>query len=120
MSSSRSTTHTCKCGSQFTRLDALKRHAASSCAAASPVKVPCPYCDRYQYSYLRRDHLLQHLKRFHKFSDKAIEWHKSRGSQNQPAQENLTVAALGTSFPPPLPLDGQSDEFSQWFGGENL
>ncbi|KAI1471031.1 uncharacterized protein F4812DRAFT_164239 [Daldinia caldariorum] len=55
------------CGAQFSRLDALKRHVNAK--LRNTASYPCEYCKRHQGAngFHRLDHLVQHLKGFHKF-----------------------------------------------------
>lgn len=64
----------CSCGNTFARSDALNRH----CEALSPAgdgKYPCTSCKshRGKHAFHRRDHLIQHLRGYHKFDFKAVE-----------------------------------------------
>ncbi|RYP57665.1 hypothetical protein DL770_010611 [Monosporascus sp. CRB-9-2] len=56
----------CICGSKFTRLDALNRHITNKSSDAP--QYPCGYCYRHQGTngFRRYDHLVQHLKGYHK------------------------------------------------------
>ncbi|KAI1318282.1 hypothetical protein F5Y16DRAFT_392082 [Xylariaceae sp. FL0255] len=70
----------CLCGSRFGRLDVLTRHIKSK--INSNPEHPCPHCDRYQGSraFQRYDHLVQHLRTFHKLDQEAIVKLKRHGS----------------------------------------
>ncbi|OTB13450.1 hypothetical protein K445DRAFT_319998, partial [Daldinia sp. EC12] len=58
--------YACICGIRFSRLDAFKRHAKAQSTNMPPY--PCGYCQRHQGAkgFHRLDHLVQHLKGFHK------------------------------------------------------
>jgi hypothetical protein len=57
----------CSCGKTFARLDVLNRHH-DSLGVGTP-KYPCSYCKRHRgkNGFRRRDHLLQHIRGYHKF-----------------------------------------------------
>ncbi|KAI1388506.1 uncharacterized protein F4822DRAFT_403002 [Hypoxylon trugodes] len=63
----------CSCGKTFSRIDSLTRHCASFCKGGN--LFPCKYCKAYRgnHSFTRRDHLVQHLGGYHKFSPEEIE-----------------------------------------------
>ncbi|KAI1213746.1 uncharacterized protein F4807DRAFT_456293 [Annulohypoxylon truncatum] len=65
----------CICGAKYTRLDALNRHITDKSPNAP--KYPCEYCyDRQgDNGFARRDHLIQHLKNFHRIvtADKLLQ-----------------------------------------------
>ncbi|KAI2611677.1 uncharacterized protein GGS25DRAFT_483632 [Hypoxylon fragiforme] len=63
----------CSCGNTFARSDALNRH----CKTLSPAgdgKYPCTSCKshRGKHAFRRKDHLIQHLRGYHKFDFKAV------------------------------------------------
>ncbi|KAI0550636.1 hypothetical protein F4679DRAFT_199891 [Xylaria curta] len=70
----------CLCGNLFSRLSTIKRHLNSKAAASTTSSVvtkhTCPLCpeDGGEKSFNGHDHLLQHLRVFHKLSDKGIEY----------------------------------------------
>ncbi|KAK1516011.1 hypothetical protein CPAR01_16534 [Colletotrichum paranaense] len=57
----------CSCGKNFARLDVLYRHLDSM--GTDLPKFPCPFCKshRGENGFRRRDHLLQHVRGYHKF-----------------------------------------------------
>ncbi|KAI2624658.1 hypothetical protein GGS26DRAFT_206714 [Hypomontagnella submonticulosa] len=57
----------CSCGAKFVRQDASDRHCNSFSKDAR--RFPCPICKRYRgnQAFRRRDHLLQHLRGYHKY-----------------------------------------------------
>ena len=61
----------CGCGCQFTRSDALTRHLNTYSNGAP--KYPCNYCKHHRgpNGFRRRDHLLQHLRGYHKLDAEA-------------------------------------------------
>ncbi|KAI1635971.1 hypothetical protein F4809DRAFT_641955 [Biscogniauxia mediterranea] len=63
--------HDCVCGVRFTRSDALQRHITCKSKSVTP-QYPCRFCNRHQgdKAFLRRDHLAQHLKIYHKIENK--------------------------------------------------
>ncbi|KAI0133330.1 hypothetical protein F4776DRAFT_671343 [Hypoxylon sp. NC0597] len=56
----------CTCGAKFSRLDALTRHVSAH--SGDFPQHPCEYCTRHQgiNGFHRHDHLIQHLKEYHK------------------------------------------------------
>ncbi|KAK3943556.1 CROL alpha [Diplogelasinospora grovesii] len=56
----------CKCGAKFARVDVLNRHLES--LGTDIPKHPCPYCKsrRGKNGFRRRDHLIQHIRGYHK------------------------------------------------------
>ncbi|KAJ2997327.1 hypothetical protein NUW58_g682 [Xylaria curta] len=60
----------CACGVVFTRLYTLERHIQGADKQRVP-GYPCHECPAYQgkNGFRRKDHLVQHLKFFHKYSD---------------------------------------------------
>ncbi|KAI1842763.1 hypothetical protein JX266_011084 [Neoarthrinium moseri] len=74
----------CACGVKFARLDVLHRHI-DSYANAMP-KFPCSFCKRHRErrGFRRRDHLVQHLRGYHKFDSKEI-------NQAVPAARERTI-----------------------------
>ncbi|KAI1313206.1 hypothetical protein F5Y03DRAFT_338402 [Xylaria venustula] len=61
----------CQCGKEFTRLYTLERHIGDSKKHLVP-KYPCPHeCTAYhgKNGFRRKDHLVQHLRFFHKYKD---------------------------------------------------
>ncbi|KAI8622886.1 hypothetical protein F5Y19DRAFT_44021 [Xylariaceae sp. FL1651] len=58
----------CKCGQQFTKLYTLERHIRGFQRDSLPA-YPCEHCSAYQGTdgFKRKDHLLQHLRVFHKY-----------------------------------------------------
>ncbi|KAH8668556.1 hypothetical protein BX600DRAFT_259266 [Xylariales sp. PMI_506] len=69
--------YACFCGIFFKRLDALKRHVGSG--------GPSNKCDLCDSSFGRRDHLLQHLRAFHKVNESCIRRYRVRGGRNASA-----------------------------------
>ncbi|KZL68713.1 CROL alpha [Colletotrichum tofieldiae] len=59
--------YSCVCGKTFARLDVLNRHL-DSLGTGLP-KFPCQFCKRHRGKdgFRRRDHLLQHVRGYHKF-----------------------------------------------------
>ncbi|KAK1597649.1 uncharacterized protein LY79DRAFT_351241 [Colletotrichum navitas] len=57
----------CICGKTFARLDVLNRHL--DCLGSDLPKFPCQFCKRHRGKdgFRRRDHLLQHIRGYHKF-----------------------------------------------------
>ncbi|KXH42357.1 hypothetical protein CNYM01_03946 [Colletotrichum nymphaeae SA-01] len=57
----------CSCGKNFARLDVLNRHLDS--LGTDLPKFPCQFCKshRGENGFRRRDHLLQHVRGYHKF-----------------------------------------------------
>ncbi|KAI3558234.1 hypothetical protein CABS03_02604 [Colletotrichum abscissum] len=57
----------CSCGKNFARLDVLYRHLDSM--GTDLPKFPCQFCKshRGENGFRRRDHLLQHVRGYHKF-----------------------------------------------------
>ncbi|KAG7047855.1 AMP-binding enzyme [Colletotrichum scovillei] len=57
----------CSCGKNFARLDVLARHLDSM--GTDLPKYPCHFCKshRGENGFRRRDHLLQHVRGYHKF-----------------------------------------------------
>ncbi|KAK1688534.1 hypothetical protein BDP55DRAFT_47628 [Colletotrichum godetiae] len=57
----------CSCGKDFSRLDVLNRHLDSM--GTDMPKYPCLFCKshRDENGFRRRDHLLQHVRGYHKF-----------------------------------------------------
>lgn len=78
----------CKCGSHFTRLDALNRHITAKTSMAP--QFPCDYCYEHQgmKGFHRHDNLVQHLKVFHRIN-----------TMDKLAKDD-TVAALNTATTP--------------------
>lgn len=62
----------CACGATFSRLDVLYRHLESH--AKDLPKFPCKNCKRHRGKdgFRRRDHLVQHLRSYHKFDNEDI------------------------------------------------
>ncbi|OTB01347.1 hypothetical protein M426DRAFT_220079 [Hypoxylon sp. CI-4A] len=89
----------CTCGRNFTRLDALNRHITSE--ALNAPQFPCEYCYARQgeNGFRRRDHLVQHLKHYHKIetADKIL--------HRKPAEsEGAFPEAVGTGPQVPAPF----------------
>ncbi|RYP74511.1 hypothetical protein DL771_002985 [Monosporascus sp. 5C6A] len=63
----------CTCGVKFARVDVLNRHIRNFSKDAP--KFPCTYCKRHRgkAGFRRRDHLVQHLERYHKLDPDEIE-----------------------------------------------
>ena len=59
----------CICGSAFSRSDALSRHLKAKAPSRKLPQHPCPHCRRHRGmdGFRRRDHLIQHLRTYHKF-----------------------------------------------------
>ncbi|KAK1728165.1 uncharacterized protein BDZ83DRAFT_152344 [Colletotrichum acutatum] len=57
----------CSCGRNFARLDVLNRHLDS--LGTDLPKFPCQFCKNHRgkNGFRRRDHLLQHVRGYHKF-----------------------------------------------------
>lgn len=78
-----------KCNKTFSRRDALKRHL-NSCQANPRGKRPgidCDLCAPGAKVFSRRDHLYQHLRGFHKVSERGIDGYKTRGGRNNAVVE---------------------------------
>ncbi|KAK8039374.1 hypothetical protein PG993_007785 [Apiospora rasikravindrae] len=62
----------CACGATFSRVDVLHRHMDSY--ANDVPKFPCKFCKfhRGKHGFRRRDHLVQHLRGYHKFDEEDI------------------------------------------------
>ncbi|KAI0968697.1 hypothetical protein F4678DRAFT_481887 [Xylaria arbuscula] len=61
----------CRCGKEYTRLFSLERHISDAEKHLVP-EYPCPHeCTAHQgkNGFRRKDHLVQHLKHFHKYND---------------------------------------------------
>ncbi|KAI0599222.1 hypothetical protein F4775DRAFT_551974 [Biscogniauxia sp. FL1348] len=63
----------CKCSHEFTRLFTLERHIKSF--EKSMPEHPCDECDTYrgEKGFSRKEHLVQHLRVFHKYSPAQLE-----------------------------------------------
>ncbi|KAI1640623.1 hypothetical protein F4809DRAFT_662902 [Biscogniauxia mediterranea] len=63
----------CKCGQKFVRLFTLERHIESF--QKSMPEYPCDECDTYKGNkgFPRKDHLVQHLRVFHKYEPAQLE-----------------------------------------------
>ena len=63
----------CICGISFARIDVLYRHIDSF--SLEMPKFPCAYCKRHRgkNGFRRRDHLVQHLRGYHKFDSEQVE-----------------------------------------------
>ena len=63
----------CICGIRFARIDVLYRHIDSF--GLEMPKFPCAYCKRHRgkNGFRRRDHLVQHLRGYHKFDSEQVE-----------------------------------------------
>lgn len=63
----------CICGIRFARIDVLYRHIDSF--GLEMPKFPCAYCKRHRGKdgFRRRDHLVQHLRGYHKFDSEQVE-----------------------------------------------
>ena len=62
----------CFCGQEFTKLYSLERHVRVLGEEKHPESGhPCPKCPAYQgkNAFLRKDHLVQHYRYFHKYTD---------------------------------------------------
>ena len=69
---SRSRPCKCSCGQEFTKFYSLERHVRVCGGEKHPeFGHPCPKCPTYQgkNAFIRKDHLLQHYKYFHKYTD---------------------------------------------------
>jgi len=55
--------YTCLCTEKFSRVDNLQRHIST---LRTPPVIACPYCHE---TFPRSDHLLQHLRSYHRISD---------------------------------------------------
>lgn len=66
----------CACGKTFARIDVLNRHIDSF--SKDVLKYPCSHCKdhRVQDGFRRKDHLIQHLKGYHKFDSDSDEIRK--------------------------------------------
>ncbi|KAI0802325.1 hypothetical protein GGR55DRAFT_454953 [Xylaria sp. FL0064] len=64
--------YTCSCGIKFARNDVLLRHLKSFTKESA--KYPCTFCRRHRgkTAFRRRDHLVQHLKGYHKMEPEEI------------------------------------------------
>ncbi|KAI1199245.1 hypothetical protein F5X97DRAFT_126084 [Nemania serpens] len=60
----------CRCGQSFTRMHTLQRHIQGTQKTIVP-KYECPECPAYRAKngFKRKDHLVQHLRHFHKYGD---------------------------------------------------
>ncbi|KAI1076533.1 hypothetical protein F5B20DRAFT_555465 [Whalleya microplaca] len=67
------TPFTCRCGTKFDRTDALYRHLDKF--SKSKISWGCSFCKRHRgkRSFHRRDHLVQHLRGYHKFEPEEID-----------------------------------------------
>ncbi|KAI0845797.1 hypothetical protein F5Y00DRAFT_272703 [Daldinia vernicosa] len=63
----------CSCGERFSRPDALNRHCNSF--RKDNRSYPCNFCKRHRgrKAFGRRDHLVQHLRGYHKFDQEEID-----------------------------------------------
>ncbi|KAI1758361.1 hypothetical protein F4782DRAFT_525057 [Xylaria castorea] len=61
----------CHCGQHFTRLGSLERHVQNNTKQLDSDLYPCAGCTAYQgkNGFKRQDHLVQHLRVFHKWDD---------------------------------------------------
>lgn len=57
------------CVATFTRLDVYRRHLLQH--KDNIARFPCPHCPKYQdeNGFIRRDHLTQHLRNFHRIGE---------------------------------------------------
>ncbi|TRX94379.1 hypothetical protein FHL15_004846 [Xylaria flabelliformis] len=64
----------CHCGQNFTRLSSLERHIQNNTKQLQLDLHPCAECTTYQgrNGFKRKDHLVQHLRVFHKWDDDQI------------------------------------------------
>jgi hypothetical protein len=64
--------YACSCGVKFVRNDALKRHIASY--LKENAKYACTFCRRHRgkHAFRRKDHLVQHLRGYHKMEREEI------------------------------------------------
>jgi hypothetical protein len=55
----------CHCGKTFSRIDVLSRHVQTF---QSSSRFPCPHCEKFAgiKGFARRDHLIQHLRVYHR------------------------------------------------------
>jgi hypothetical protein len=55
----------CHCGKTFSRIDVLSRHVQTF---QSSFRFPCPHCEKFAgiKGFVRRDHLIQHLRVYHR------------------------------------------------------
>ncbi|KAI0518534.1 hypothetical protein F5B22DRAFT_599595 [Xylaria bambusicola] len=65
--------YACSCGAKFARIDALGRHIKSFLKESA--QYHCPFCKRYRgkQAFRRKDHLVQHLKGYHKTDSEEID-----------------------------------------------
>ncbi|KAI8625892.1 hypothetical protein F5Y19DRAFT_466884 [Xylariaceae sp. FL1651] len=71
--SSKHTPFACSCGVKFARVDVLHRHIKSFSKISA--QFPCTFCKRHQgkHAFRRRDHLVQHLRGYHKLESEEID-----------------------------------------------
>ncbi|GAW14799.1 hypothetical protein ANO14919_042020 [Xylariales sp. No.14919] len=89
----------CVCGDTFSRLDVLKRHISSKNKVN---EFFCPLCERD--AFFRGDHLIQHLKTFHKIPEGRIPEHFSANpSHNRPSDgDSIIPHQPMTRYPCPI------------------
>ncbi|KAI0007955.1 hypothetical protein F4779DRAFT_589272 [Xylariaceae sp. FL0662B] len=65
----------CACGAKFSRAGAFYRHFNSFNKSIYNAKYPCSFCKRHRgkHGFRRRDHLVQHLRGYHKFDAEEID-----------------------------------------------
>ncbi|KAI1497000.1 hypothetical protein F5X99DRAFT_398461 [Biscogniauxia marginata] len=63
----------CSCGAKYVRIDVFDRHIKS--LSKDGPRYPCSFCRRYRgkHGFRRRDHLVQHLRGYHKLDEEEIE-----------------------------------------------
>ncbi|KAI0860023.1 hypothetical protein F4860DRAFT_233634 [Xylaria cubensis] len=98
----------CDCGKTFSRLYTLTRHLSSKSVASVTsrlgAKHSCPLCTKYdgENGFIRRDHLRQHLRVFHKLDDKGIELVNDRADRMAAAEAvNNAMRAVPQQIPMP-------------------
>ncbi|KAK8006239.1 hypothetical protein PG991_012536 [Apiospora marii] len=79
----------CACGATFSRVDVLHRHI-DGYAKEGP-RFPCKFCKfhRGKHGFRRRDHLVQHLRGYHKFDDEEV-------GKVCPKTKNLKALSIAT------------------------
>ncbi|KAI1328038.1 hypothetical protein F5Y16DRAFT_164123 [Xylariaceae sp. FL0255] len=91
----------CSCGKRYVRIDVARRHIQSFNKEAD--KYPCTCCKQYQgkQGFRRRDHLVQHLKVYHRLDQEKI---------NEICPTKRSVASRQILTCPHLGCDSYRDE----------
>ncbi|TGJ81316.1 hypothetical protein E0Z10_g7439 [Xylaria hypoxylon] len=93
----------CVCGNTFSRLDVLRRHIRSK---NNVNDFFCPLCehDETPRAFSRPDHLLQHLRTFHRIPAGRIPEHFGANfSHNRPAEDSIVPHQSMPRYPCPTP-----------------